>query len=516
MSRRDALTHIANRTSGLRVAWQEKRSRSQTGEMLAIYNGDLLSPDELISGTATQPLTASDRELACVHERLHAGLALKMGALGGSNTAGKSDLSNRQAPDLYHDLLTQALNLLHPATTGKHVSTNGGVPQNGPVYHALCGMSRHLPKGELHLVMIDVAVNMPSDVAHRQVLTGHARSLERLLRQLRRHWQLRRQRPALVCVNMHEWRRGEARENASAAEEVVRELCHHYGVPLVSLHGALADSVAGRRRSWTHFMMRDGLHMQPPGHAFLAQLLYRLIEPPLPKWPPGSCATPPQPLPSPLLLAGPEAPARCMGVCADSVPAMGPFVVHANGFVAEELNRRRRSNLLRQPGPHSGYTASSAGASLSFRFCCPSVLFLVYSMGPTLGGALRECSGGCSCEARNLTAQWQDHHRVLAAPFSLPPTGCCTVTLRAFRLPALPRCPLLGKPKAKWPCSNATADGRLFNLIGAILGPGDSEEAALQGSKRLRAYLSTLVMPLGRRVSAREPQSIVEGRTHPA
>lgn len=518
---------IGNLTASLRKAWLAKLSRSREGQLTEVYTGPLLTADEMERGTSAQSLTKSDMELACVHRRLLAGLPLTMGALGGSNTAGKVSGSMGEASHLYHGLVTVALNALYPTganssapagarrrpsgrlTRRDHRTTNGGVPQLGPTYHELCGVARHLPTkpGTPHLVLLDVAVNMPINVQlDDPALVLHAHSLERLLRQLRRH----PARPAIVAANIHRWHH-DRRRNATAAEQVITRLCKHYAVPVVSLHAALGGSVASHAREWTEFMLPDGKHLRPESHAFLAQLILRLVVPPRDR-PLAACSMPPDgstltesggaglfghALPPPLLLEAREQSLRCAGLCLDDATSLRAHVAADNGFSADEGGAVGRANKLSS----SGYVTRRPNATLELRFCCAaSILFLIHYVGPTLGGAIRTCHGSCTCEPRTLRAQWPKYEwhtthplaleaatAIVSTAPSVTPTGgasgdlgsgaCCTVRLQAFALPPLPACPPpvpkgATRPRgAQKPCSNATANGELFKLVGAIVAP---------------------------------------------
>ena len=357
-------------------------------------NVQLLKPAEILLGTAAQHLHESDAEFKCVHKRIRAGNALSIGTLGGSNTAGASTTSKGEAPWLWHGLLVQALKY----DTGNHSSrsraANGGIPQTGPSYHALCGTRRLPPTPDL--VMIDVAVNMADVTPVEQ----QDRSLEQLLRQLRRH----PARPAILAANIHRWKSqinsNVSEHERSAAEAIVSRLCRHYLVPQVSLRDALSASVSSKERRWGEFMAPDGKHLISQGHAFLAQLIWHLLAPA----PTGTrdtsqlsgleCPLPFRTLPPLLLTTGEDASPECT-ICADGPKAMRVHVASAVGFRAESDWKR----------DVRGFTARSAGASLVLQLCCPlsyrSAIFLTYYRGPLMGDLRLRCAGGCVCKEQS-------------------------------------------------------------------------------------------------------------------
>ena len=189
-----------------------------------------------------------------------------MSAIGGSITAGSSyGTSTKGASFLYHQKVLRAVNQLHPAAA--HTLQNGGVPGTGPTYMEHC-VHDHLPP-QPDLILLEYAVNTDRNPA----------AFERLLRTIL----LLPRSPALMVVNAHRWRAirphdgrtdkcwhpkwpldmvhnktqwaaqrwGSSDEALNADEEAIAALCKHYGVPLVSMRGALLEEVrSGRGPMW--------------------------------------------------------------------------------------------------------------------------------------------------------------------------------------------------------------------------------------------------------------------------
>ena len=227
---------------------------------------------------------ARDLRLECFRAQLRLrGRDLRrpmLAVLGGSISAGSS-WSVQQANWTYHAKVAQALGMRHH---------NGALPGTGPAFFEHCAEGQ-LPPGGADLILLEFAVNLDDDIA----------AFERLLRKL---LQIRgrpgQPLPALVAVNAHEWtvdarrpgcsckkmaqmplicaRVHKARtEPQSAAEQKVRRLCRHYGIPVVSLRAGLAERLRTRSSRFEDLML-DCRHPSGDGHTLLAQMvLARLL-----------------------------------------------------------------------------------------------------------------------------------------------------------------------------------------------------------------------------------------------
>lgn len=250
--------------------------------------------------------------LECLVSKLRLGWPITVAVLGGSVSAGSSYRVMEKGRWLYHAKVNRALQALYPSTAATNGSGrlrvhNGAVPATGPAWFEHCVVSQ-LPMShdagfvEADLVVVEFSINLDHQPA----------AFERLLRKLLA-LRCRPGLPAILVLNLHVWQRADlttgklqrgkcmrlqktrkmpaglyvAPEESGSpllrgvqawedeAEDQIARLCRHYGVPLVSMRGALLRAVKQDDSPHTRLtsFMHDCKHPNGQGHTYLAQAI---------------------------------------------------------------------------------------------------------------------------------------------------------------------------------------------------------------------------------------------------
>jgi len=227
------------------------------------------------------------QRLRCFAEKLLAGRVSRLSVLGGSVSFGTTFTTGRSRT-LYHWKVYQYLNASFPQAAHEHFQ--GAVPASGPSYMEHC-VGWHLPPAGADLILLEYAVNfdaMPDD----------AQCFERLLRKLLRL----PSQPAIIIVNTMEivppggrlpWEKPDASYPSQmdlsfvwkghgptmGAEDSINDVASYYGVPCVSLRGALFDELKGNASAFPiKQVFHDRHHPSAWGHSLMAQMVTNLLE----------------------------------------------------------------------------------------------------------------------------------------------------------------------------------------------------------------------------------------------
>ena len=224
------------------------------------------------------------QRLRCFAEKALSGRVTHLSVLGGSVSFGTT-FTTGKSRTLYHWKVYQYLNASFAGAAHEHYQ--GAVPASGPSYMEHC-FQWHLPPPGADLILLEYAVNFDS-------VEDDAQSFERLLRRL---LQLPSQ-PAIVIVNTMElvppggrlpWEPDDGTPYASArdlsfeyrasgAEDAISDLASYYGVPCVSLRGALFSELrANSSRFPIRALYHDRHHPSAWGHSLMAQMVVHAIE----------------------------------------------------------------------------------------------------------------------------------------------------------------------------------------------------------------------------------------------
>ena len=221
--------------------------------------------------------------LRCLGEKLLAGLPAHVSVLGGSVSFGTTFTTSRSKA-LFHWKVYQYLNDSFAGAPHEHFM--GAVPASGPSYMEHC-LAWHLPPVGADLVLVEYAVNFDS-------VADDAESFERLIRRLIRL----PNHPAIVIVNTMElvppggrlpWDPDDGSLYPSAAdlrfdykttgaEDAINAIADYYGVPCVSLRGAIfGDLKSNSTRYPMKKIYHDRHHPSAWGHSLMAQMVVNRI-----------------------------------------------------------------------------------------------------------------------------------------------------------------------------------------------------------------------------------------------
>ena len=236
--------------------------------------------DRLISrglASAGDPL-----RLRCLGEKLLKGLPTHLSVLGGSVSFGTTFTTSKSRA-LFHWKVYQYLNSSFPRAAHEHYM--GAVPASGPSYMEHCVMW-HLPPPGADLILVEYAVNFDG----QDDFAPFERLIRRLLR-LPNH-------PAIVIVNTAELvppngrlpfepdandypsERDLAFEyRSTGAEDAINAIANYYGVPTVSLRGALFSELKANSSAFPiKQIYHDRHHPSAWGHSLMAQMVVDLVE----------------------------------------------------------------------------------------------------------------------------------------------------------------------------------------------------------------------------------------------
>ena len=223
------------------------------------------------------------QRLRCLGEKLLDGLATHLSVLGGSVSFGTTFTTSRSKA-LFHWKVYQYVNASFPGVPHEHFM--GAVPASGPSYMEHCVMW-HLPPTGADLILVEYAVNFDS-------VHDDAPAFERLIRRLLRLPNA----PAVVIVNTMEavppggrlpWEPDDGTTftserdlqfhyRSTGAEDAIHEIADYYGVPCVSLRGAVFSEVkANSSRFPLRHVYHDRHHPSAWGHSLMAQMVAHLI-----------------------------------------------------------------------------------------------------------------------------------------------------------------------------------------------------------------------------------------------
>ena len=370
--------------------------------------------------------------LRWVMQRLRAGRHVSIAAVGGSVSAGRNYEVSRGAPAsaLFHSLVATVLRQSAMRLSSKPPEGvshhNGALPATGPAFFEHC-IGAAVPNTS-NLVLLEFALN---------TLRNH-RAFERMLLRLL----MRRPRPpAVIVVNVHAWtlvsrtsgrrERGvcfmqptprqiargmKGRKNRPLASNIVTadwlaspavradqswrgtqlfddedgiaRVCRRYGVPLVSMRGALLGAVRDGSVHLSSFT-GDCKHPNEQGHLYLAQLVLERMLASLDEE--RGIDTMPPPLP-----------AHAFGwtqreSCAVS-DALPQLIVRSSGFNYTDEGRGKPGLVATRSGASVTLCVASAGSGVTAVF----VGYLESYEG--MGRAAISCANRCSCSSQELDA----------------------------------------------------------------------------------------------------------------
>ena len=224
------------------------------------------------------------QRLHCLSEKLLAKVPVHLSVLGGSVSFGTTFTTSRSRA-LFHWKVYQYINASFAGPPHEHYM--GAVPASGPSYMEHC-LAWHLPPPGADLILVEYAVNFDS-------LEEDAPAFERLIRRLLRL----PNHPAIIIVNVAElvppngrlpWEPSDesihypsARDlhfdyKGSGAEDAIHAIADYYGVPCVSLRGAIFNELKANTSSFPiKQIYHDRHHPSAWGHSLLAQMVVRLL-----------------------------------------------------------------------------------------------------------------------------------------------------------------------------------------------------------------------------------------------
>ena len=235
-----------------------------------------LDDRQLARGLAT---VGDPQRLRCLAEKLLAGKAVHLSVVGGSISFGTTFTTSRSRA-LFHWKVYQYLNASFSGAAHEHYM--GAVPASGPSYMEHC-VAWHLPPPGADLILVEYAVNFDA-------VEDDAASFERLVRKLLRLPNA----PAVVIVNTMElvppggrlpWEPPDesipypsARDlefdyKGSGAEDAIHAIADYYGVPCVSLRGAVFSELKANATAFPiKQLYHDRHHPSAWGHSLMAQM----------------------------------------------------------------------------------------------------------------------------------------------------------------------------------------------------------------------------------------------------
>jgi len=239
-----------------------------------------LSSRQLSRGVISQ---GDPLRLSCLAEKLAAGHTIHLSVIGGSVSFGTT-FTTSKSRSLFHWKVYQYLNASFPQ--GAHEHFMGAVPASGPSYMEHC-LDWHLPPAGADLVLVEYAVNFDST-------EEDSKSFERLIRRLLR---LPNQ-PAVIIINTMElvpphgglpWEDDKTpypsatdlsfNYRTTGAEDAINDIAQYYGVPCVSLRGALFDQLKANSSAFPiKQIYHDRHHPSAWGHSLMAQMATRLLD----------------------------------------------------------------------------------------------------------------------------------------------------------------------------------------------------------------------------------------------
>ena len=356
--------------------------------------------------------------LQCLAEKLLGGGAARLNVVGGSVSFGTT-FTTSKSHALFHWKVYQWLNASFPRAPHEHYC--GAVPASGPSYMEHC-VYWHVPS-EPSIILVDYAVNFDAD-------NDDASAFERMLRKLL----ALPGRPAVVLVNTMEIipPKGKipfanpsvnysdpadhAFTYASPPEDAIVALAHYYGVPCVSLRGALYPEFKVNDSSFPlKAVFHDRHHPAAWGHSLLSQMIVRLLHDAVST----VHAAPSQPgrtprcaealrerggLAPPLIppLLSPHAEAD-VGMCAKA-DELQKYLVSAKGFAygVEGKDAKMKPGVIgTAAGDEARFCVDTSRLALSQPFVVIIGHLISYEH---MGQVSVQCEGECGCEEGPIDA----------------------------------------------------------------------------------------------------------------